>query len=353
MKKKEVKVTKGKTIAKRIRNGIKKIAAGGSKTAGRKNNSSRQKPLRKDKKISLQRESAPLEHRAQAINNFKEQVEVSKFTAVEIPHETVHRYSLPLRYNDNRIVLLARDPWWLHTYWDISEEKINSVISSIPLHERQNSQWTLRVYNVTGVRDFTGNNAKSWFDIGVNFEAYNWYLNVNAPEKEWCVEIGLKSPQGTFYPVARSNITKTPYFGISDIIDEEWALPDDEYYKLLGVYDLGKSSLERRKKITEILREQISSGAFSGQISSLAIQKKKQARKFFLEVATEVIVYGRTEPTADLSVCGKNVRLREDGTFSLRYALPEGDFRFDVVATSQDKQDTIKITPAVKRYTIK
>ena len=81
--------------------------------------------------------------------------------------------------------------------------------------------------------------------------------------------------------------------------------------------------------------------------------REKQERKFFLEVWTEVILYGRTYPDADVSVCGKKINLREDGTFSLRYALPEGDFKFDVVATSSDKIDTIKVTPAVKRYTKK
>jgi hypothetical protein len=283
----------------------------------------------------------------------KERVEVSKFTGLEAPTPQPTQYTLPPRYYDNKIVLLARDPWWIHTYWDISEEKINQVISSLPQDQREGLSWALRVYDVTGVKDFNGTNAHSYFDINIHFEANNWYINVGNPESEWCVDIGLKNPQGNFYIIARSNITKTPYFGISDIIDEEWALPDEEYYKVLGVYDLGKSSLERRKKLEELIRYQISSGAFSPGISSLfsIMQKPGLPRKFFLEVWTELILYGRTEPSAELQVNGKRVRLREDGTFSLRHALPEGDFEFRVVATSRDKKDKIKITPAVSRYT--
>ena len=149
--------------------------------------------------------------------------------------------------------------------------------------------------------------------------------------------------------VARSNIIQAPFFGISDIIDEEWAVADDDYYRFLGVYDLGNSSLARRKKLEEILMQQISSGGFSGAVSSF--QEQKRARKFFLEVWTELILYGRTEADADVSVAGKKVNLRPDGTFTLRYALPEGDFEYPVQATSNDKIDTIKITPAVKRFT--
>ena len=284
----------------------------------------------------------------------KEMVEVSKFTAVQVAQEEVAQYNLPVRYYDNRIVALSRDPWWIYLYWDITEGRISEVISSIPVHEREGLRWILRVYDVSGVRDFRGNNANSSFDVGINFDAANWYINVNRPECEWCVEIGLVTIAGAFYPVARSNIIKTPYFGISDIIDEEWATADEDYFKMVGLYDLGKSSLERRKKLEEVVKGQISSGAFSGGLSSLfSMREKPKQRKFFLEVWTELILYGRTEPTADVSVCGKKIKLRQDGTFSARYALPEGDFRYDVLATSEDKIDTLKRVPAVKRFEIK
>lgn len=284
----------------------------------------------------------------------KEKVEVHKFAAVGIIEEATIKHALPYRYNDNRIVLLPRDPWWIHSYWDISSDKVDDVISKIPVHEKEGLTWILRVYDASGIGNFNGDNANSYFDIEINFEANNWYINVANPGREWCVEIGLRTRRGAFYMCARSNIIRTPYFGISDVVDEEWALPDEEYFKLLGIYDLGKSSLERRKKLEQILQGQISSGAFSGGISSLfSLRERKKERKFFLQVATELILYGRTEPGATVSVCGRKIKISDDGTFSLRYALPEGDFRFDVISTSQDELDTITITPAVKRHTIK
>jgi hypothetical protein len=70
----------------------------------------------------------------------------------------------------------------------------------------------------------------------------------------------------------------------------------------------------------------------------------------FLEVWTELILYGRTAPESEVTVEGKKVNVRKDGTFSLRYTLPEGDFKFKVKSTSKNKKHKIAKTPAVKRY---
>jgi len=283
----------------------------------------------------------------------KERAELSKFSPVQILLEerplqkkeeaVTKEYHLPSRYNDNRIVLLARDPWWLYTYWDISPQKVDQIKALIPPEERRGLRWVLRVYNLEG---------NNFFDLDIIPEAGNWYINVNNPEKTWYIEIGLKTYKGRFFALASSNQVKTPYFGIFSLQDEEWILPEEEYYKILGIYDLGRSSLERRKRLEEALKYGISSGAFSGGISSLfSIRGREVKRKFFLEVATELILYGRTEPDAELKVGGKKIKLNPDGTFSLRYMLPEGEFEFPVEAESKDRKDKIKITPVVSRST--
>ncbi|MEI8349221.1 MAG: DUF4912 domain-containing protein [Candidatus Omnitrophota bacterium] len=327
---------------------------------------SKKTPVKKEKKSLLKRVVSRISRRSKkapiqeeivspkptySLEAEKEAVEIEKvnFTAVQ-ETKPESAYNLPLRYGDNRIVLLARDPWWLHTYWDVAEQRINEVISSIPVYERENLKWIIRVYDVTGIKNFEGNNANAFFDIDIRFEANNWYVNVNQPERDWCVEIGLINPFGKFFPVARSNIIKTPYFGISSVIDEEWALPDEDYYKVLGVYDLGKSSLERKKKFEEIIKHQISSPLASWGMSSLFSERPRVADKFFLEVWTELILYGRTEPDADVTVEGKKVHLKSDGTFSLRYALPVGDYTYQVVGVSKNKKHKITKTPAVKRF---
>ena len=75
-------------------------------------------------------------------------------------------------------------------------------------------------------------------------------------------------------------------------------------------------------------------------------------RKFFFEIGTELIVYGRTEPDADLKLGDKEVGLRPDGTFSMRFALPDGKIELPFTATSNDKIETRKIATTVKRNTV-
>ncbi|MFM7100080.1 MAG: hypothetical protein ACKO3N_02805 [Verrucomicrobiota bacterium] len=55
---------------------------------------------------------------------------------------------------------------------------------------------------------------------------------------------------------------------------------------------------------------------------------------FWFEVHAEVILHGRTARDASVTIGGRPVRLREDGSFSFRLALPDGDFELPVVAVN-------------------
>ncbi len=74
-------------------------------------------------------------------------------------------------------------------------------------------------------------------------------------------------------------------------------------------------------------------------------------RKFFFEIGAELIVYGRTEPDAEVKLGDKKVGLKPDGTFSMRLALPDGKIPLPFTATSKDKIDTRKISTQVERKT--
>ena len=41
------------------------------------------------------------------------------------------QFKLPSGYGDNKIVLLARDPWWIFAYWEILKDKKEAVIEKI------------------------------------------------------------------------------------------------------------------------------------------------------------------------------------------------------------------------------
>lgn len=81
------------------------------------------------------------------------------------------------------------------------------------------------------------------------------------------------------------------------------------------------------------------------------IQERIKQQNFFFELQAELIVYGRTKPNAKVELCGKEIELRNDGTFSLRFMLPDGKIPLEFKATSHDKTQTRKINTYVERKT--
>lgn len=92
--------------------------------------------------------------------------------------------------------------------------------------------------------------------------------------------------------------------------------------------------------------EQLAIGA-----SEFLHERKKD--KFFFELGTELIVYGRTEPDAEVWLGDKKIQLRNDGTFSLRYFLPDGKIPLEFTAISKNKSHKRKIATVVERKTTK
>lgn len=115
---------------------------------------------------------------------------------------------MPQNYGVTSITLLARDPNWVHAYWEVSpasEEGLRQKIGNVVDQCRR----VVRIYDTTLIK-FTGENANYWFDIDVGNEAMNWYINVWSDNISCCADIGLREPNGTFHMMARSNFVTTP-----------------------------------------------------------------------------------------------------------------------------------------------
>ncbi len=82
---------------------------------------------------------------------------------------------------------------------------------------------------------------------------------------------------------------------------------------------------------------------WGGGISSAALPLEAPTvgggRGFWFQVNAELIVYGRTERDARVTIAGRPVVLREDGSFSFRFILPDGDYPLPVVAVSAAGDD--------------
>lgn len=260
------------------------------------------------------------------------------------PYQEPQR-ELPENYGDNQIYLLVRDPYWIYSYWEIQEAHQRHHLAKL------GGSWdsvvsVLRVYDTT-----EEGKTPSFSDIVLQNMAKCWYIN-SQPNHSYYAEIGLLHRDGRFICLARSNHVTTPRSGMSEIIDDQWMSIDfDKMYALSGGFQVGKSSAELRKLMEERLKNAITSGSGAGAVSSMSSPVKIQKRGFQFWLECELIIYGGTEPDAKVTMQGRPVQLRPDGTFTLRYGLPDGKFVFDCHAESYDGIEERVITPIVNRNT--
>jgi len=312
------------------------------------------------KKVALKRkakkatpESYPQEAKKDAIGVRETAVEQSKFSHPETIRQRRNMpEDLPYQYDKDRLILQVRDTRWLHAYWEVRGVTFDNLKNQFA-KEFNNSKRMLRVYDVSNI-NFNGKNAHRFFDIQVNDFANNWYIDTQAPGRSWCVDYGLLLSDGRFITILRSNTVNTPLDGPSWITDEEWMIPDDIFARLYGMgFGLGQSS-----PVGKAWQERVKQALFSGALASPGmasmaspVKKIAKERKFWLKVDCELIVYGATEPDAKVTVQDKEIMLRSDGTFTLRFSLPDGKQVIPVKAVSSDDVEERTITPIVSRET--
>jgi len=268
--------------------------------------------------------------------------------------------SLPDNYGDNLIFAMVRDPYWLFTYWEIQPRHEEEVLRSLKAAKPETSS-ILRVFDLSSCPKGT-----CFFDIRLENMVRNWYVHVQ-PGRSYVVEIGLLHKDGRFAPLARSNVIAMPRASISEIVDEKWmggAEAQQRLYEASGGVAAageinGRSSDELQKMIEKQFMSGVSSGSGSAWLSGISsasgrpvqLMGQDKQRGFWFVLDCEVIVYGATEPDARVTFQGREMKLRPDGTFSTRFALPDGSFIFEAKAFSADGIEERTITPTVQRDT--
>ncbi len=136
---------------------------------------------------------------------------------------------LPLSYGEEKITLLSRDPFIAFAYWEVAPGRVAK--------ERNwfgwDSKLSIRVYDITGVQ-FDGRNAIGYYDQEVSEQTGSWYFDFGRPSHSFCADLGLLSPEGKFLTLVRSNYITMPRDGVSDVLDDEWMLLDEEFLQLYG-----------------------------------------------------------------------------------------------------------------------
>jgi hypothetical protein len=283
----------------------------------------------------------------------EEIVERSKFD-VGVPTKDLSAHfpkNLPAGYGKDRIVLMVRDPYWLHCYWELTHRAIEQAAAALD-REWHSAKPILRLMDVSG-HGVGGLTESVVRDIHIHGGCSNWYIDVSNPPSSYRVDIGYLASTGKFYALIRSNVVTTPRAGVSDVIDENWTDIDikkaDHIYAMSAGFDPAASSLELKQLFEERLRRPLGSPSITS-FGSGAYPPRRQ-RKFFFRLDAELIVYGATEPTARVTLQGEPIRLRPDGTFTVRYALPDNRQIIPAVAASADGIEERTIVLAVERNT--
>ena len=251
----------------------------------------------------------------------------------------------------DRLIVMVRDPFWLHAYWEVSRRSIERAAAAMG-HDWHAARPTLRVFEV--VRDGTTNSAKSILrDIQIHGGVNNWYIDVQEPPKSFQLEIGYRAGD-RFHTLARSNTVTTPRAGAGTEFDRNWAevaKDFDRIYAMSGGYQDQQSSGDLREVFEQQLRRPMGNPMETrfGLGASGPIEPSQP--DFTFQVDTELIVHGQTHPDAHVTLKGEPVHLRDDGTFAVRFSLPDRRHVLPVVASSRDGVEQRTIVLAVDRNT--
>ena len=265
---------------------------------------------------------------------------------------------LPAAYGTGRLLLAARDPHWLYTHWDLTpqqQRRYNALSADRHL--------VVRIYSgpVTG-RPVT--------EVHVHPESRHWFIHVAGAETQYVAQLGYYQPDRDWVAVATSAPAATPADAASADQEVRFAtIP--AHARLTRLAALAKQAVPaglppltaaRERALAELValhagRQEAMSSVEAGQFARPAGQDISAAQAgplggeagsptspmgaaerppagFWFNVNAELVIYGATEPSASVTLGGRSVQLRPDGTFSCRFALPDGEHSITASAMS-------------------
>lgn len=255
-------------------------------------------------------------------------------------------------HTKDRLVVMVRDPYWLHAYWELSRKSVERARVALGPYWHA-ARPVLRLCEV--LRDGTTTATRQPIrDVVIHGGVNNWYIDVHNPPKSYQLDIGyLASPSGKFFCLARSNIVSTPQVAAGDSFDKNWAdvaRDFDRIFALSGGYSESEASGDLKDVLEEHLRRPIGKPVATS-LGHAGTGTCRKGPDFKFQVDTELIVHGVTQPDAHVTLYGEPVKLRSDGTFAIRFNLPDRRHVLPVVASSRDGAEQRTIVLAVDRNT--
>jgi hypothetical protein len=257
----------------------------------------------------------------------------------------------PLEKGKDRLILMVRDAFWLHAHWDITRQTVERARVSIAEHWHT-AKPILRLLKLDD--NGTTNNAETVFqDVEIHGGVRNWYLQIEVPGCSFKLQLGYLTSNGRFYELVRSNTVTMPMAGSKEVVDDHWAdiaKDAERIYAMSGGYNEDTQSGDLSEVFEERLKRTMDTDVLS-QFGSGAEGGLKRNKQFYFEVDAELIVFGSTHSDAHVNVGGEPVKVRSDGSFSIRLPLPDRRQVLPATAKSRDGVDEQTVVIAVERNT--
>jgi len=246
----------------------------------------------------------------------------------------------------DRIVLMVPDPYWLHCYWELSLQSVQRAEAALGQDWHQ-ARPIIRLFDVTA-GDTTSTAEGFVRDIPIHGGCSHWYIDVPQPPKSYRTDIGYMSKRGQFYVLARSNVVTPPIAGSSEALDDNWAhdldaASADRILAMSTAFEKADGPSALKELFDEQFRRPVKEGSFGGGAAP------GKLKKFAFDLDAELIVFGRSDPNATITLQNEPVKLRPDGSFTMRFSLPDSRQIIPAVATSADGLEEQTIVLAVER----
>ncbi|MCS7237553.1 MAG: DUF4912 domain-containing protein [Thermoguttaceae bacterium] len=250
------------------------------------------------------------------------------------------------------MILIVRDPYWLQACWEITRQTVERARVAL------GQQWhlakpVLRLVELDPEGTETGN-RRVIGDIEIHGAVNTWYLHVPDPPRSFQVDLGYVVPGGKFHCLGRSNVVTTRPGTSAHWWPNPLSASSVDWERILALSAREEFAPEQ-EDVRDFLEEKLDRPIGDGLVSRLGAVwsglSEDREDPVPLEIDAEVILYGTTVPGAKITARGEPVEVRPDGTFVLRYPLPDRRQVFPIVAWSRDGSEQRTVLVAVERNT--
>lgn len=277
-----------------------------------------------------------------------EQVRAKLAQAKDLAHSTAHENRA---VTQDRIIMMIRDPYWLHAYWELTPASIERAKVALGQYWHV-SKPILRLSTIE--EETSGGVIRTLLrDIEIHGGVNHWYIDVKDPPKSYQLDIGYLTSCNHFHCLVRSNVVNTASARKPALLDEHWrdvAQEADRIFAISGGHEVDEKHSQLRKIFEEKLRRPIGL-PIKTQFGMGAESIGNERVDFHIEIDVEMVLYGACEPGAHVVLKEEPIRLKDDGTFILRFPLPDRRQVFPLVAKSADGMEEQTVILAVERNT--